>query len=125
MAKNTNIVRITIPNSKFFRYWFECMYPFHKQPARYMDVFASFLKYRFDLAKVIKDEDILNNVLFSDDIKKKIRADCKISQQHFQVIMSALRKAGLVENNKINKKYIPNIEEDGKEFRLIFHFELQ
>ena len=125
MSQNTNIVRITIPKNKFFRYWFECLSPFHKQPARYMDIYAAFLKYRFELSKVIKDEEILDNVLFSDDIKKKIRADCSISQQHFQVIMTKLRQAGLIENNKLNKKYIPNIEEDGKEFRLIFHFELQ
>jgi len=80
MSKNANIVRITIPKNKFFRYWFECMYPCHKQPSRYMDIYSSFLKYRFELSKVIKDEEILDNVLFSDDIKKKIRGDCNISQ---------------------------------------------
>lgn len=80
MSKNTNIVRITIPKSKFFRYWFEFLYPCHKQPARYMDIFAAFLKYRHELSKVIKDEEILDNVLFSDEIKKKIREDCNISQ---------------------------------------------
>jgi len=39
--------------------------------------------------------------------------------------MTKLRQAGLIENNKLNKKYVPTIEEEDKEFRLIFHFELQ
>lgn len=125
MSKNTNIVRITTPKSKFFRYWLECLAPFHKLPSRDMDVFASFLKQRYELSKVIRDNDILEKVLFSEDVKKKVREECNMSQSHFQVVMSKLRKSHLVEDEILNKKYIPDIEEDGKEFRLIFHFDLQ
>ena len=125
MSKNTNIVRVTPNKSKFFRYWFEFLQPFHKLPPREMDVIACFLKQRYELSKVIKDEDLLDKVVFSDDVKKKVREECNIKTQHFQVIMSKLKKHKLIEGNKFNKKFIPNIEEDAKEFRLIFHFDLQ
>ena len=125
MSKNTNIVRVTPTKSKFFRYWFEFLQPFHKLPPREMDVIACFLKHRYELSKVIRDDELLDKVVFSEDVKKKIREECNIKVQHFQVIMSKLKKSGVVKDNKINKKYIPNIEEDAKEFRLIFHFDLQ
>lgn len=124
MAKNTNIVRVTVNKSKFFRYWFEMLAPFHKLPARDMDIIAEFVKQRHELSKVIRDDDILDKVVMSDEVKKKVREVCGIKTQHFQVVMSRLRKVGLIQNNRINKKYIPNIEEDGKEFRLIFHFDM-
>lgn len=125
MSKNTNIVRVTPTKSKFFRYWFEFLQPFHKLPPREMDVIACFLKHRYELSKVIRDDELLDKVVFSEDVKKKIREECNIKVQHFQVIMSKLKKSGVVKDNKINKKYIPNMDDDAKEFRLIFHFDLQ
>ena len=125
MSKNTNIVRIAPDKAKFFRYWFEFLQPFHKLPPREMDVIATFLRERSDLSAVIRDEDLLDKVVFSEEIKRKVREECGIKAQHFQVIMSKLKKSGIIVNNKINKKFIPNIEEDAKEFRLIFHFDMQ
>ena len=126
MAKNMNIVRIqTSLNTKFFRWWFEFLEPFHHLTNREIDVITAFLKQRYVLSKVIKDEDILDSVLMGEDTKKKIRDDCGITLSHFQVIMSKLKKSKIVINGKINKKYIPNIEEDADVFRLIFHFELK
>ncbi len=125
MSNNTNIVRVVSSKSKFFRYWFEFLAPFHKLPPRERDVIASFLKHRFELSKVIRDEELLDEVLFSTEVKRKVREDCGITAQHFQVIMSKLKKENLIEDNKINKKYIPNMGEEAKDFRLIFHFDLQ
>lgn len=125
MSKNTNIVRVTPTKSKFFRYWFEFLQPFHKLSTKEMDVIASFLNFRYELSKVIRDNDVLDKVVFSNDIKKKVREECNIQTPYFQVIMSNLRKSGVIQNNRINKKFIPNIEEDAKEFRLILHFDLQ
>lgn len=125
MSKNTNIVRVTPTKSKFFRYWFEFLQPFHKLPPREMDVIACFLKHRYELSKVIRDDELLDKVVFSEDVKKKIRKECNIKTQHFQVVLSKLKKSGIIKDNKINKKFIPNIEDDATEFRLIFHFDLQ
>lgn len=126
MSKNTNIVRIPSSiNGKFFRYWFEFLEPFHKLTGREIDVIAAFVKERYELSKVIQNTDILDKVTMSEDTKKKIRDDLQIKTPHFQVIMSNLRKRKLIIDDKINPRFIPNVEEGATSFRLILDFELK
>lgn len=126
MNKANNIIRIpTSLDSNFFRYWFLFLQPFHNLTKREIDVITSFCKQRYLLSKVIKDEDILDKVLMSEDTKKKIREECKISLPHFQVILSNLRKSKVIVNGKINQKFIPNITEDKGYFQLLLLFELK
>ena len=88
MKKANNIVRIpTSLNGKFFRYWFEFLEPFHKLTDREIDVITSFVKQRYELSKVIKDNEILDKVTMSEDTKKKVREECNITLPHLQVIM--------------------------------------
>lgn len=126
MSTNTNILRIpTSIDTKFFRYWFEFLQPYHKLTDREIDVITSFVKQRYLLSKVIQDEDILDKVVMSEDTKRKIREECNITLSHFQVVMSKLKKNKLIIDGKINKRYIPNIGHDANEFRLILHFDLK
>ncbi len=63
MEKANNIVRIpTSLNGKFFRYWFQFLEPYHKLTNREIDVITSFVKQRYELSKVIKDNKILDKV---------------------------------------------------------------
>ncbi len=127
MSMNTNVNVVRIPatvESNFFKYWFEFLKPYHKLTSREIDVISELVKIRFQLSKVILDEDVLDSVLMSEDTKKKVREICKIKLSHFQVIMGKLRKHGIIVNDKINKRFIPNIKEDAKDFRLIFYFDL-
>ena len=82
--KPDNIVRVpcSLDNS-FFRYWFMFLQPFHKLTDREIDIIASFVKQRYELSKVIKDNDILDKVTMSEDIKKKVREECHITLPHF------------------------------------------
>ena len=126
MGKINNV--ITIPTSiegKFFRYWLEFLKPFHRLTDREIDVTASFLKQRYELSKVIKDQEVLNKVTMSEDTKRKVREDCNMSQAHFQVIMTKLKKNKIIENGKINPKFIPKIEEGANNFQLLILFELK
>ena len=76
VKKANNIVRIpTSLNGKFFRYWFEFLEPFHKLTDREIDVITSFVKQRYELSKVIKDNEILDKVTMSEDTKKKVREE--------------------------------------------------
>ena len=87
-GKADNVIRIpTSLNGRLFRYWFEFLYPFHKLTDREIDVITSFVKHRYELSKVIKDNDILDKVTMSDDIKKKVMQNCNITTPHFQVII--------------------------------------
>lgn len=121
-----NVVRIpTSLNSRFFRYWFEFLYPFHKLTDREIDVITSLVKQRYELSKVIKDDEILDRVTMSEDTKKKVREECNITLPHFQVIMGKLRKNNVIVDNKINPKFIPNVNEESGNFKLLLLFDLK
>ena len=126
MKKANNVIRIpTSLDGKFFRYWFMFLQPFHKLTERETDVITAFVKHRYELSKVIKDEDILDRVTMSEDTKKKVREECNITLPHFQVIMGKLRKNGVIIDGKINPRFIPNISENDGHFQLMLLFELK
>lgn len=120
-----SVVRIPASlNGSFFRFWFEFLAPIHKLTERETDVITSFVKQRYELSKVIKDEGILDKVVMSEDTKRKVREECNITVPHFQVIMGKLRKNKLIVDGKINKRFIPQIPEDAKEFKLLLYFDM-
>ena len=125
MAKQVDsIVRIPCKvYGKFFRYWFEFLQPFHNLTEREMDVITSFVKQRYELSKVIKDNEILDKVTMSEDTKKKVREECDISLPHFQVIMGKLRKNKVIIDGKINPRYIPSVDEENGSFKMMLLFD--
>lgn len=112
-------------NGKFFRIWLEFLRPFHKLTERETDVLAAFLKERFELSKVVSDQEVLNKLTMSEDTKKKVREDCGISQAHFQVIMTKLKKSKIIKDGRIEPKFIPRVLNDEKSFQLLLVFELE
>lgn len=122
---NSSLRVLTSLKGKFFRYWFEFLRPFHNLTDREIDVIASFVKQRYDLSKVISDPEILDRETMSEVTKRKVREECNISLAHFQVIMGKLRKSKVIENGKINPKFIPNIVEGENSFTLLLLFELK
>lgn len=126
MSKINNAIRIsTSLDSKFFRYWFEFLQPFHKLTDREMDVITSFVKHRFELSKKINDSEILDKVVMGDDTRKKVREECGLTLAHFQVIMGKLRKNKLIVDGRINPRFLPNIKEGDSTFQLLLYFELK
>lgn len=125
MKKANNIVRIpTALDGKFFKYWFDFLRPFHKLTDKEIEVAISFVKKRYELSRVIKDEEILNNVVMGEDTKRKIREECNVKPSHFQVIMGKLRKSKVIVDGNINPKFIPNIIEGEGSFQLLLYFDL-
>ena len=126
MKKPNNIVRVPCSLSgSFFRHWFKFLEPFHKLTEREIDVITSFVKQRYELSKVIKDNEILDKVTMSEDTKKKVREECNITLPHFQVIMGKLRKNKVIIDGKINPRFIPNIDEETGTSQLLLLFELK
>ena len=121
-----NIIRMPCSlSNNFFRYWFMFLEPYHKLTDREIDVITSFVKQRYELSKVIKDNDILDKVTMSEDTKRKVREECNITLPHFQVIMGKLRKNKVIVDGKINPRFIPNIDEETGTFQLLLLFELK
>ena len=124
MKQIDSIVRIpTKIDEGFFKYWFMFLRPFHNLTEREMDVITSFVKQRYELSKVIKDNEILDKVTMSEDTKKKVREECDISLPHFQVIMGKLRKNKVIIDGKINPRYIPLVDEENGSFKMMLLFD--
>jgi len=124
MKQIDSIVRIpTKIDEGFFKYWFMFLRPFHNLTEREMDVITSFVKERYELSKVIKDNEILDKVTMSEDTKKKVREECDISLPHFQVIMGKLRKNKVIIDGKINPRYIPSVDEENGSFKMMLLFD--
>lgn len=125
MEKPNNVIALKSNLSgKFFRIWLEFLRPFHKLTDRETDVMASFLRQRFELSKVVSDQEVLDRLTMSEDTKKKVREECNISQAHFQVIMTKLKKTKMIDNNKINPRFIPRVDKNSKGFQLLLVFDL-
>lgn len=122
MKKPDSVVMIPGNIDSFFRKWFEFLEPFHRLTAREMDVATAFVKQRYKLSKVVKDPDILDKVLMSEDTKRTVREECNITLPHFQVIMGKLRKNQIIVDGKINPRFIPNIDEESGSFKLLLYF---
>lgn len=106
----------------FFTLWLKFLKPYHTLSDRELEVAACMLKTRYELSKKISDEKILNDVLFSKEIKDNMIKELHITNQYYQVILGKLRKVKFIENNRINAKFIPEFEE-GNMFTLLLVFD--
>lgn len=129
MESVTNVIRIASnsklkmsPEGDFFRVWTEFLKPVHKLPNREMDVLAAFLKRRYELSSVINNTDLLDKVLMSEDTKKQIKDELGITPKHFQVIMSKLRKNGVIKDGKLFFNLVPTMTKEGVGLMIYFDF---
>ena len=121
-----NVVRIPCKlDYSFFKMWFMFLQPFHHLTEREMEVATSFVKQRYELSKVVSDNDILDRLVMSEDTKRKVREECNITLPHFQVIMGKLRKNSIIVDGKLNPRYIPIVIEENGSFKLMLLFDFQ
>ena len=121
-----NVVRIPCKlDYSFFKMWFMFLQPFHHLTEREMEVATSFVKQRYELSKVVSDNDILDKLVMSEDIKRRVREECNITLPHFQVIMGKLRKNNIIIDGKLNPRYIPRVVEESGSFKLMLLFDFQ
>ena len=121
-----NVVRIPCKlDYSFFKMWFMFLQPFHHLTEREMEVATSFVKQRYELSKVVSDNDILDKLVMSEDTKRRVREECNITLPHFQVIMGKLRKNNIIIDGKLNPRYIPRVVEESGLFKLMLLFDFQ
>lgn len=124
LSKPNNIVTVPMAiGTDFFKWWCIFLRPFINLTNREIEVIASFLKQRWELSKSISDPAILDTMIMSDAVRNKVIEECKITQQHFYVVMSNLRKNKVIVNNTINPRLVPNIRKnDNGCFQLLVLF---
>ena len=122
-GKVDSVIKIPTTLDDFFRYWFEFLKPFHQLTGREIDVATALVKQRYKLSKVITDNNILDKVVMSEDTRKLVREERKLSLPHFQVIMGKLKKHKVIIDSRINPKFIPNVIEENGNFQLLLLFD--
>lgn len=124
LHKPNNIVTVPVGSDvDFFKMWCVFLRPFVNLTDREIDVVSEFLRQRFELSKVISDPAVLDSMLMNDTTKRKVIDKCHITQQHFYVVMSSLRKNKVIIGNTLNPRLVPNIrKEDNGVFQLLVMF---
>lgn len=113
LYKPNNAFTVPVANTlDFFKWWCVFLRPFIPLTERETDVVASLLRQRWELSKIIKDPSILDTMTMSGNTLDKVVEECKITKQHFYVVMSSLKKKGVI-NGHINPRLIPNLKEEG------------
>ena len=59
----------------------------------------------------------------SEESQRKLRQECELTNQHFQVIKSKLKNKKFFVNDKINPRLVPNINDMVKSFQLLLVFD--
>ena len=120
-----NVIRISCGlKTNFFRALVEFLTPIHKLCNREKDVLAALLKTRFELSKEISDEILLDKVTLSNETKERIQKEAGVSSSFYQVIISKLRRAGIITKDRIHPKLIPKYLKSADDcFQLLLYFD--
>lgn len=110
MQRPNNVIKIPpLSEEDFFRCWFEFLNPFHHLMGKELNVMTNFAIEYVRLSKIIHDEDILGNTLFSKEVTDRIAKKSNVSSMYLRnIVNQKLRKRGLFTGKKINRRYIPN-----------------
>lgn len=109
---------------KFFKLWLMILQPFLNLRNQEVAVLAKLLYYRYIISKEVKNKTIVNQLLFNTTTRKKIQEDLGIKEYSFNNILSSLRRKKLIIKNTINNKVIPKVDDDFKNFKLIYNIEI-
>ena len=119
--KPNNLLPIKCTEDSFYRLWIEFLAPFHKLTSRERDVAARILAQYFKLRESISDPVVLKEVMWSQTSRKDMRESLKMSPAHFQMVLGELKKAGVLVDGDLNKRYIPQKTDDSRfVFQIVF-----
>lgn len=123
---NINVKRIKTDEKKLFLYWLTFLKPYHGLRQKEMEALAVFLYYRHKLASEVINTDLIDKLLFSQDVRKNIMQELGVSSAYsFNNMLTALRKKGVIsKDNIILPSLIPNFTLGADNFKLVFNFEV-
>lgn len=77
------------------------------------------------LSQDVKDENLVSKLLFDYEIKMKICQAIGIPKTRMPLILTALRKKGIIKGRSLNKSYVPELKLGDKEFIMAYKFKLE
>ena len=122
--KNQKQANINITIKNLFLTWLKIINSFHNLTPQQREVLALLLYYHYKIGEEITNDKIVWKLVFDYDTKKLIREELNIEDQSLQNVLSKLRKRNIIDNDRVTKNFIPNIEKKATNFKLIFNFNL-
>ena len=116
MAKGSSAVNI--PCSGMFDFYkkyllfIKPLNPISKLGDKHIDILATFLVKRHEICKSVKDESLIPKLLFATDVRESIREACKISIPNYYNVMAMFKKMGIIKENDLDKKLLPDLVEN-------------
>lgn len=121
---NQAVIRIPCDIQGFFFYWVKFLKPLHNLTEKEMLVASELLLERYEISKTLEDPNFIDTVLLSPESKTKIREKVGITVQHFNCVYKRLKEVKIIiNNNQVNKKFIPRLSPDENNFHLNLFFE--
>lgn len=121
-----NFIKVPVSlQDSFFKYWVEFLWPIHRLCPSEMEILACFLKERYALSKKITDERLLDTVIFTTRVRKKILDECGITGVFLSTKLGKFKKQGIIKEGRINPRLIPNVKEENGSFKLLLYFDFK
>ena len=124
---HTKKVKIAVVKTNlrhFFYHWVTVTFPIHKLGKMDKAVLAELLYYRYKFSLKIDSEEFVQKMLFDYDTKLQIAENLKINQGRFAMILTSLRKKGIVNGRTLNSVYTPGLKAGAEEFTFAYKFKI-
>ncbi len=106
--KPNNVFLVPCTDISFYRAWIEFLTPYHKLTARERDVAARILMQYFRFKDSVPDQSVLRELMWSHSSRKDLTDSLKMSQAHFQLVLSKLKSSGFLKDGDINPRFLPH-----------------
>lgn len=124
MSSNVKSLNMNVDLKKLFNLWLNITSPFHNLTKQQIDVLALLLYFHKKLENEITNKKILWKIVFDYETKQKIKEELDISDASLQNVLTSLRKKNIISNNQIVSTYIPKIEKESSNFKVVFNFNI-
>ena len=122
--KNNKTVQLNTNFKDMMYYWLKFIKPFHTLSEQPMRILSLLLYFYFDYKEKTSDEDLLWRLLFSYDTKVMISNELDVKVHTVENKLTELRRKKVISKNKIDERFIPNIDKDSKNFSINFLFNI-
>lgn len=122
--KNINVQSLKVNEEQFFKVWLMMLQPFLKIRKQEMDILAKLLYSRYLISQQVTNQSIVDDLLFNAKNKKRIKQELGIQTYSFNNVIASLKKKKIIINNSINKKIIPQVQNNFKNFKLVYDIEI-
>lgn len=111
------------PNGDVFILWARMMVPFTSTTPKETDLLAALLRKRHELSKNIKDDSLIDSVLFMTEKRNEIKNELGMSDITFNNTLALLKNKRniITKDNRIISKIIPQFDDKGGVFEIVFN----